>query len=197
MDAISARPWRRNGCQRNTAAFAAIDPEFEAEEPPWQAKGLNLATSGLIHATTVSPRSRHRHDPPPTKPTSNPASAPQQGQQGGFCLEGSNAAGPAPDPSVLQTPNRPATPAGPDGAGSGDHSLDHLAADQCGGSSPGHFATKSADNNPVHAAAFASNGRRASISRPDRLPLRAMRLGPRHHQVGWGGPKQACRSNEC
>jgi hypothetical protein len=32
MHAISARPWRRNGCLRNTAAFAAIDPEFEAEQ---------------------------------------------------------------------------------------------------------------------------------------------------------------------
>jgi len=73
---------------------------------------------------------------------------------------------------VLQAANRSTAPAGPDGAGRGDYSMDHLAADQRGGSSTGHVATKSADNNPVNATAYNAVVRRVPVFGINRLPLR-------------------------
>jgi hypothetical protein len=136
-----------------------------------QAKCPNLATSGQIHAITVSPSSKHHHDPDSYRPINNFASAPQQGQQRGFCLGGSSA-GFAPDPPVLQAANRATAPAGPDGAGRGGHSMDHLATDQRGGSRTGHVAKKSADNNPVNATACNAVVRRVPVFGIDRLPMR-------------------------
>ena len=118
----------------------------------------------------MSPSSNH-HDSDSSWPIKNLASAPQQGRQLGFCLGGSSA-GIAPDPPLLQAANRPTAPTGPDGAGRGDYSLDHLAADQRGGSRTGHVATKSADNNPVNATACNAVVRRLPVFRIDRLPLR-------------------------
>ena len=134
-------------------------------------KSLYLATSGRIHAITVSPSSKHHHDPASSKPIKNLASAPQNGRQRGFCLGGSSA-GIAPEPPVLQAANQSTAPSGPDGAGRGGYSMDHLAADQRGGSSTGHVATKSADNNPVNATACNAVVRRVPVFRIDRLPLR-------------------------
>ena len=134
-------------------------------------KCLNLTTTGQIHAITVSPSLKQRHDPASFEPIKNLASAPQQGRQRGFRLGGSSA-GTAPDPPVLQASNLSAAPAGQDGAGSGGHSMDHLATDQCGGCRPRHFATKSADNYSLHAAAAITDGRRLPVFCIDRLPLR-------------------------
>jgi hypothetical protein len=129
---------------------------------PVAGKSLYLATSGRIHAITVSPSSKHHNDPAPSKPIKNLASAPQNGRQPGFCLGGSSA-GITPEPPVLQAANRSTAPAGPDGAGRGDHSMDHDVADQCGGCCSGYLATKSPYYYPVNATACNAVRRRVPV----------------------------------
>ncbi len=163
--------------------WAAIDTS--GIQPPLQrlvlnlnlrsSKGRKMSGSGDFRPNpcdnSVIPSLKQRHAPASSKPIKNLASASQQGRQRGFCLGGSSS-DTAANPSVLQAPNRPTAPAGSNGSGSGDHSMGHLATDQCGGCCSGYFATKPYDNIAVYAKAVNSNGRRTSIFRTDRLPLR-------------------------
>ena len=162
--------------------LSAIKPAFTRSVLNWKLRcpmAVKTSASGdfrpdscdNIHAITVSASTKSHHDSASAKSSQNPASAPQQGRQRGFCLGGSNA-GTAPNPSVLQAANRPTAPAGPAGAGRCSYGMDHLVADQRGGRCSGYLATKSPDNNPVYAAGCIALFRRVPAFCINRLPLR-------------------------
>jgi hypothetical protein len=162
--------------------LSAIKPAFTRSVLNWKLRcpmavktsvsgDLRPNSSDKIRAIIVSASTNHHHVPSSAKSSQNPASAPQQGRQRGFCLGGSNA-GTAPNPSVLQAANRPTAPAGPAGAGRCSYGMDHLVADQRGGRCSGYLATKSPDNNPVYAAGCIALFRRVPAFCINRLPLR-------------------------